>query len=222
MKKRVIGGAGFVVFYVLFIMSSFFPAMLLAFAIIGCTEGYNIVKDKHTSIKYMIAYLILFLIGLVSMGFITYHNPGLMLYVSCLTMFSDTFAYFVGSKFGKIHFTKISPNKTVEGALGGFILGIIATNLLMFILMNTNFPAIQFLDFNSIHEYNVFPNLLIQFVTSFLIVVSGLFGDILESFIKRKYKVKDSGTIVYGHGGILDRLDSWIIASIFVATIMLF
>lgn len=106
---------------------------------------------------------------------------------------SDSFAYFTGKFFGKHKMApKISPKKTWEGFAGGVIL----TLILGFF----------------IERY--FPNLRGNWVVvGFLVAVFGPFGDLVESQLKRTFGVKDSGNVIPGHGGILDRLDSFIICA---------
>jgi phosphatidate cytidylyltransferase len=112
---------------------------------------------------------------------------------------NDTMAYLVGSWIGKTPFSPISPKKTWEGTIGGIILCVAVVTLLtryIFILR----------DFHVIHW------LMISLIAS----VTGTLGDLLESKLKRKAGVKDSGNIMPGHGGFLDRFDSLLIATPFV------
>ena len=104
--------------------------------------------------------------------------------------FCDTFAYLIGKKFGKFKiFPKISPNKTLEGYIGGSFI-----TLFIFIMI--------FLHYN-LKDFNLF------FYVIF-IIISSFSGDLYLSFFKRKIKIKDLGKIFPGHGGILDRIDSWL------------
>lgn len=108
---------------------------------------------------------------------------------------SDTFAYYVGSILGKTHYTEISPNKTLEGALGGLLGGI----LLIFIVKAIWIPEISFL------------------TLLFFGLIGGFFaqlGDFMGSYIKRSCKVKDFGIIMPGHGGLLDRFISVMFTSV--------
>lgn len=112
-----------------------------------------------------------------------------LIFTLFLVMASDTGAYYVGSKFGKHKLTSISPNKTIEGFLGGIVLLFI----IGFIFKNFFFPYLNF-----------------KLAIVFFIIISFIApcGDIFESSIKRKAKIKDTGTILPGHGGVLDRIDS--------------
>ena len=103
---------------------------------------------------------------------------------------TDTSAYFVGRVFGKHPMARsISPSKTWEGALGGAIGGIVTTLALLGV-------------------FNFSWNIGMGFALGIAIVVFAQTGDLLESKLKRVAKLKDSGQIIPGHGGILDRLDS--------------
>ena len=117
-----------------------------------------------------------------------------ILYVFCGAFLSDTFAFLVGSKFGKTKLAPdISPNKTVEGSLGG-IVGVILSFVALTMLGNFKLGI----------SGNVFYWILVGIAAS----VAGQFGDLTASAIKRYCKVKDFGNIMPGHGGILDRFDS--------------
>jgi phosphatidate cytidylyltransferase len=111
---------------------------------------------------------------------------------------SDIFAYYGGRHFGK-HFLhpSLSPKKTVEGAICGFA-GAIGVALIFKILVGNNFE-----------QANIFLYILIAGITA----IVGMIGDLAESLIKRIAGKKDSGRIIPGHGGILDRIDSLILAA---------
>tara|TARA_B100001093_G_scaffold289550_1_gene276543 strand:+ start:902 stop:1528 length:627 start_codon:yes stop_codon:yes gene_type:complete len=108
------------------------------------------------------------------------------------TAIFDSFAYIVGSNLGKTYISKkISPNKTLEGLVGGLF------GSLSFVLLCAN-------NFNLIFSWSLV--LLIGCLFAFL-------GDLLISYFKRQSEVKDTGSILPGHGGILDRIDSHLIAA---------
>ncbi|WP_375237992.1 phosphatidate cytidylyltransferase [Aurantibacter sp.] len=110
---------------------------------------------------------------------------------------NDTFAYLVGKNFGKQKlFSRISPKKTVEGFLGGVLFACITSYFI--------FKYTQTLTFTS------------WLILSIIISSIGTIGDLIESKFKRQANVKDSGSIMPGHGGLLDRLDSIIFAAPFI------
>ncbi|MDR0899210.1 MAG: phosphatidate cytidylyltransferase [Lactobacillaceae bacterium] len=109
---------------------------------------------------------------------------------------TDSFAYILGKAFGKHKMIpKVSPNKTWEGSFGGSLVGTIF-GVAFVLLFKNQFP-----------DTNIF--LLILLI--FLLTVLGQIGDLIESAFKRYYGVKDSGKILPGHGGILDRFDSLLV-----------
>lgn len=125
------------------------------------------------------------------------YNPLILLGSFILVWVNDTFAYLVGKNFGKQKlFEIISPKKTVEGFLGGLFFSCVAS---YFIATFT-----ETLTFNY------------WLILSIIISVFGTLGDLIESKFKRQANVKDSGVIMPGHGGLLDRLDSIIFAAPFV------
>jgi len=111
---------------------------------------------------------------------------------------NDTMAYIVGSFIGRTPLTPISPKKTWEGTIGGMLLAIIAISVL--------FPLLFMKGRMQIFDTDL---VLISAVAA----VSGTFGDLLESLLKRKAGVKDSGNMMPGHGGFLDRFDSLLLAT---------
>lgn len=118
-----------------------------------------------------------------------------MFVIMLIVMTNDTAAYYTGSLFGKHRlYPQVSPKKSIEGAVGG-LFGSIAGTLLA--------------------RASFFPQLTITDVllTAIIIGVVGQTGDLFESLLKRSFGVKDSGSIIPGHGGVLDRLDSIIFAA---------
>jgi phosphatidate cytidylyltransferase len=108
------------------------------------------------------------------------------------TSLFDIFAYFVGSNFGKLHISpNISPNKTLEGLIGGLI-GNILFGFLISYLLNMTYWSVLICFFGGILAF---------------------YGDLLISFLKRDKSIKDTGNILPGHGGILDRIDSHLLAT---------
>jgi len=166
--------------------------------ILSITELYR----KHTHAFQNIAFgiYVLFYITL-PFTLLTYFpymctgnwQPDIIFFPFLLVWFNDTFAYLSGSEFGKHKlFPRISPKKSWEGAIGGGIATIAAGLLLA--------PYIDGITFAN------------AAVISGIVVLFGSFGDLIESMFKRCIEIKDSGNIMPGHGGILDRLDSILFA----------
>lgn len=133
----------------------------------------------------------------VGMGFcmmVAARNAGLdtLMFAFLIVWLTDSGAYMIGRKLGKHKLTKISPNKTWEGSIGGTVVAVIAA-------------AVYTYFFPQAYSWPV------MIIISIVLSVAGQFGDLIESGLKRFYKVKDSGNVLPGHGGILDRFDSMLI-----------
>lgn len=173
---------------------------------------YSIIKALNTAIVYVYpTFLISFLVlinhfedlsatfGLTEFGGKVSFFCLLLAFL--IPIFTDTFAYITGGLIGgKKLAPKISPNKTISGAIGGLVWCIILS-ITIFCLFNA-VPSMSVLLTNA--HISLWKVAIISAVCSFV----GQAGDLLESFFKRNAGVKDSGKIMPGHGGILDRFDS--------------
>ena len=174
---------------------------LIAFAatfILTISELYR--KDSHAFQNmafaiYLLFYLTLPFTLLIYFPYLCcgHWQPDIIFFPFLLVWVNDTFAYLCGITLGKHKlFPRISPKKSWEGAIGGGIATIVIGSLLA--------PHIDGINF--IHAI----------VISAIVVVFGSFGDLTESMFKRCIEIKDSGNIIPGHGGVLDRLDSILFA----------
>lgn len=117
-----------------------------------------------------------------------------ILWLFALVWVEDTAAYFTGRQFGGPRLApSVSPKKTWSGAIGGTIAGIAAGSIVLFLAGVGGHPM--------------------QLVIALIVVVSAQIGDILESAVKRRFAVKDSSSLLPGHGGLMDRLDGFLVAS---------
>lgn len=138
-----------------------------------------------------------------SPAFNNHFNGSILIAFFVLIWASDSGAYIIGSMIGKNKlFERISPKKTWEGFFGGALFSLIAA-----------FIVSLFVEGIGVFHW---------FIIAIFTVVFGTFGDLLESLLKRKVNIKDSGTILPGHGGILDRFDSLLMAAPIVFVYLLF
>ena len=188
---------------------------LVLFTIIHFGCWYEFIKllkkihgDKFPAYSVLgLVYITLPVVVMIWLRLRTDTNSGLgnvsPLLIPCAIIFSiwinDTMAYLVGSVIGKTPFSKISPKKTWEGTAGGALLCVITIALLGYYLPLAKPIAVK-------HWIAI----------AAICAIAGTSGDLLESKIKRMANVKDSGSIMPGHGGFLDRFDSLLVATPFV------
>ncbi len=172
--------------------TSYTKLELVIIAIILLLVYSVIVKNRFTFDHVAFVLLSTFYVGIGFYYLIETREAGLqfIIYALLVVWSTDSGAYFTGRKIGKNKlWPEISPNKTIEGFIGGIVIAVLFACLMQII-----YPfEISWLAF-----------IIITIVCS----IFGQMGDLVESAIKRHYDVKDSGTILPGHGGILDRFDS--------------
>ncbi len=204
-----------IVVYIVIEGGVLFDLFLGLIFIIATYEVIRIVNnDKKLSqlkkLIWIIPILIYIGISLISLKYIRLYDGGqLKITVLFLSIWVfDSAAYFAGSWIGGPKLIpKISPKKTWAGLIGGCLITFIIPSIIFIIMLN--------------HIFLSAFAIIMGFYLS-LIGVIGQVGDLMESYFKRKFNVKDSGNILPGHGGILDRLDSIFLASIFFYLLLKF
>lgn len=185
--------------YATFLLS---PLIFLAF-----------VYELYTASEKPFANIGILLLGMVYIGipfalllFIGFYkgqfSPNLVFGLLALTWINDTGAYLVGSQIGKTKlFPRISPNKTWEGSTGGGLITFLVAYLI----------------------YYLFGDLILKdwLILGAIVALFGSIGDLVESMLKRSLQIKDSGNLLPGHGGILDRFDAFIFLLPFAAAYLL-
>lgn len=166
--------------------------------IIGLFRNNTKNKYKLTTFFLPIKYIVFPFFFLMLLPFIdgVYH-PNIIIYTIVIIWVNDSFAYLVGKNFGKTKLLeRISPKKTIEGFVGGLTFSVVTG-----ILIGT---------------YTSYFTTLNWICIAIIIAIFGMLGDLVESKFKREAHVKDSGKIMPGHGGLLDRLDSLFFIAPFV------
>ena len=159
-------------------------------------------KKHHSNWKYFfvqfvgLVYLFIFLSTSIALRGNNSESIAFFIIILCICIFSDIGGYVFGKVIGGKKLTKISPNKTISGSLGSFIFSILP--VLLFNLQN--YTGVSF----EVLPINIALCLIVSLVCQL--------GDLLISYFKRLNKVKDTGTILPGHGGLLDRIDGLIFA----------
>ncbi|MCL2414415.1 MAG: phosphatidate cytidylyltransferase [Bacteroidales bacterium] len=202
--QRTITGGAFVVLVLvsMLIYQSFVVVMAMLWTMM-VFEYRKMLKENGSpkqkkSLWYSVFAYFYIILPLVCLFYIYSISPLYSLALFAFVWVNDTFAYLVGIKFGKTKlFERISPKKTWEGFFGGLVFA--------------GFAGFLFSHFTS--DYLTVKNIIRWVGLAIVVVIFGTMGDLFESYIKRSLNVKDSGTILPGHGGLLDRLDSILFAA---------
>ena len=206
--KRIISSIFLILLLFTAINFSFVFNFLLIFVfVLTIYEWLKMIKELI--IKLLGSFLIT-----ISFGSIYYlkhidEEMKLITFVLIISISTDVGGYLFGKLLKGPKLTKISPNKTISGSIGGFALSILSIFLIL---------KFDIIDFDKIVTSN-FKNILLVI----LISASNQVGDIIISYYKRLYDIKDTGNIIPGHGGILDRIDGMLLSfPIFLLTVLIF
>ena len=185
----------------LFLNKFFFLYSLIVVSIISFQEFYNLIKKifKYQKSKiYLFNTLSAIYFGIFTITSYIFYDTSLekFMFAIFVCIFSDTGGFLIGKIVGGRKLTKLSPKKTISGCVGSFIFSLISIIVYWLILGNS-----YILNDNSLIE--------LIFICMFLSLICQS-GDLFISYFKRRAKVKDTGTILPGHGGLLDRIDGLI------------
>jgi len=180
--------------------------LLPAIALVFINELFANAEKPYTNIGVILLGLLYIGIPLATIPLITFHSgtfqPTIIFGLLLLTWANDTGAYLIGSQIGRTKlFPRISPKKTWEGSAGGVVVA-----FLVGYLLSQYFTDISTTDW---------------LVLAGIVSIFGSIGDLIESMLKRSLNIKDSGNLLPGHGGFLDRFDAFIFLLPFAAAYLL-
>ena len=183
---------------VFLLIATLLCSIRLIYNLYNKTKGYP--KANIDKFDLSIRYIILPFTFLISIPFIFGdYQPKIVICILIFIWVNDSFAYLVGKNFGKRKlFESVSPKKTIEGFIGGWVFSLIAAFLITQQHTDSQISLVDWI------------------IIASILSVFGTIGDLIESKFKRQANVKDSGNIMPGHGGMLDRLDSLFFAAPFV------
>ncbi len=178
--------------YILLSPSFFFNFGLI---IIFGISIYELIKLRVFSLQSLLAFILI--VTAILCLYLYELERSLILIAVIISVATDAFAFFAGKVLGRNKiFPIISPNKTLEGTIGGVVSSVVINSLMITLIFQ-----------NSLKTLDVIMLTLMIFICA----VAAVFGDLLISSIKRQANLKDTGSLIPGHGGLLDRIDSHIL-----------
>ena len=201
LQKRVITSISLIIIlYLSFVNNLILSTVLLFIVFLLFNEFYNIIKRILINRKnYQLTFLFLVLLYLIYFSVDiwlllktdSYNSKNILLFILIICISTDIGGYAFGKIFKGKKLSSVSPNKTYAGVLGSYLLSFVIS-LLFFNELNSKFNYL---------------------VITFIISTLSQIGDLFISYLKRKAKLKDAGSILPGHGGLLDRLDGILLAT---------
>ena len=173
------------------------PSFLFNFGliIIFGISIYELIKLRVFSLQSLLAFILI--VTAILCLYLYELERSLILIAVMISVATDAFAFFAGKVLGRNKiFPIISPNKTLEGTIGGVVSSVVINSLMITLIFQ-----------NSLKTLDVIMLSLMVFICA----VAAVFGDLLISSIKRQANLKDTGSLIPGHGGLLDRIDSHIL-----------
>ena len=178
--------------YILLSPSFFFNFGLI---IIFGISIYELIKLRVFSLQSFLAFILI--VTAILCLYLYELERSLILIAVMISVTTDAFAFFAGKVLGRNKiFPIISPNKTLEGTIGGIVSSVVINSLIITLIFQ-----------NSLKTFDAIMLTLMIFICA----VAAVFGDLLISSIKRQANLKDTGSLIPGHGGLLDRIDSHIL-----------
>ncbi len=196
LNKRVLTSIIIFPISIFFILKggNYIVSFLYAILILGNFEVFSAFKRKF-SIIIIDLILVIALLALLHLRNDTASSFILLIWIITLTVFSDIGGYIFGRIFKGKKISKISPNKTVSGMIGSFLFSILSVFFISFLI-----GTLSGLENNFFLKSK-------YFILALLFSFAAQFGDLFISYFKRLEKIKDTGKILPGHGGIFDRID---------------
>ena len=178
--------------YILLSPSFFFNFGLI---IIFGISIFELIKLRVFSLQSFLAFILI--VTAILCLYLYELERSLILIAVMISVVTDAFAFFAGKVLGRNKiFPIISPNKTLEGTIGGIVSSVVINSLMISLIFQ-----------NSLKTFDAIMLTLMIFICA----VAAVFGDLLISSIKRQANLKDTGSLIPGHGGLLDRIDSHIL-----------
>ena len=201
LHKRIITSISLIIIlYLSFVNILILSTVLFAIVFLLFNEFYNIIKRILINRKnYQLTFLFLILLYLIYFSVDiwlllktdSYNSKNILLFILIICISTDIGGYAFGKIFKGKKLSSVSPNKTYAGVLGSYLLSFVIS-ILFFNELNSKFNYL---------------------VITFIITSLSQIGDLIISYLKRKAKLKDTGSILPGHGGLLDRLDGILLAT---------
>ena len=184
----------------LFLNKYLFIILLIVSSCISFNEFNNLIKKNFKKkiqvvLNIQILSILFFILFIYASYEIYTQSPTFLIWIILICIFSDTGGFIIGKLIGGKKLTKISPNKTIAGSIGSFIFSL--------------FPLIFFTYIKEFRFHDDIDLINLVLISLLLSLICQL-GDLFVSYFKRKAKVKDTGNILPGHGGLLDRIDGLI------------
>ena len=192
---RWISGIALGFFFLAYILLS--PSFFFNFGliIIFGISIYELIKLRVFSPQSLLAFILI--VTAILCLYLYELERSLILIAVMISVATDAFAFFAGKVLGRNKiFPIISPNKTLEGTIGGVVSSVVINSLMITLIFQNSLKTLD----------EIMLSLMV-----FICAVAAVFGDLLISSIKRQANLKDTGSLIPGHGGLLDRIDSHIL-----------